>query len=405
MKNINKQIASFLIILTLVFSSLSLPAITPRAKATGLPVVDILGNFLKAKDVVRMIVDGIAMGVAQKMTNDIVKSTINWANTGFEGNPTFVTDPVGFTKRSADSAVGLYINDSKFNSLCTPFQGKIQLALRNSYLSPQDQQVQCSFSGIKGNLEGFYGDFNSEGWQGWISMTQNPTNNPYDVYMTSKIEMDSRLANTLGVQQKELDINKNFLSTKDCIAKNPTDAEIAEYTMDPVGSASTGNPIATGKKKWDPTKPGSACIEYGPVKTPGSQIANQIEKAVPSGMQKLITVDHVEQLIGAFASGLINRYILGPQGLFSKKHTDSYGASDTPPPTNTSGINPKEGSPDDGNPTVTDFCIGLGCRTVEVPVPAPAPTGGTDKPTPPPSNTNNGGGNEGGGSNPPVIFQ
>jgi len=329
MSKIRKQSLVFLITLSLVMSTFSLPVFTPKAQAF-LGIGDVT-FVIDTKAIIRAIMDGIAMKLAQKMTNDIVKSTVAWANTGFEGNPTYVTDLAGFAKRSADSAVGQFINDSKFKSLCTPFQGKIQLALRNSYYSPQDEQVQCSFTSIKGDLNSFYDDFSSGGWQGWISMTQNPNNNPYDVYMKSKIEMDSRLANTLGIQQKEIDINKGFLDTKDCIEKNPSDADIAEYNQDPVGSMETGNPIATGSVRWDPTKPGGACIKYGPTKTPGSQIASQLEKALPSGMQKLVTVNHFEQLIGAFAQGILNRYVLSKKGTFSNNYSDLNSASDAPP--------------------------------------------------------------------------
>src|SRR3989344_3696838 len=58
------------------------------------------------------------------------------------------------------------------------------------------------------------------------------------------------------------------------------------------------------------------CLERGPVKTPGTTIKAQLDQVLPSGLNKLITVQHIEQLISGFATGLLNRYVFGPRGLF-----------------------------------------------------------------------------------------
>lgn len=358
MKNINKQALTFLIILSFISSTFYLPVFASKAKATGLPVVDIVANLMHAKEILQMFFDMAAMTVAQKMTNDIVKSTVAWANTGFEDGPTFVTDPKAFALKTANSVASELINSTKLKTLCTPFQAKIQLALRNSYYNPQEEQFQCTFQGVTNNLSNFYNNFDSGGWQGWISMTQTPTNNPYGAYLTAKVDMDTRIADALGVQKDELNVNKNFLSTKDCLTYNPTREQINDYEN---GMEEGTNTISSGAIPYDDTKSAEACIKYGPVKTPGSQIASQLEKALPSGMQKLITVNHVEQLVGAFAQGILNRYVLSKKGTFSNTYTDLNSESDAPlPPAPPNIPDPLEGNVG----TISDFCVGSGCGTL-----------------------------------------
>ena len=134
--------------------------------------------------------DGLDMAAriaAQIAIQRIVASTVEWANTGFEGNPAYVTDPKQYFSDLSDGIAGEFILGSDLSFLCSPFQTQIRLALRQSYVRPNP--FQCTLTQVVGNIENFYGDFSQGGWDAWFSMTQNPTNNPYGAYLEAKIEL------------------------------------------------------------------------------------------------------------------------------------------------------------------------------------------------------------------------
>jgi hypothetical protein len=167
----------------------------------------------------KSILKGISVAIARKLVQRVVNSTLTWINSGFEGKPIYVTDSKAYFGKLANGIIGDFIATSSLGFLCSPFQVQVQASLKKFYT--QDYVPQCTFTGIVGNLENFYNDFSSDGWNGWFSMTQNDANNPYGTYFSAKVELDTRLANALGIAKDDLQINDGFLSTRDCITKNP----------------------------------------------------------------------------------------------------------------------------------------------------------------------------------------
>ncbi|CAN5150817.1 hypothetical protein BH11PAT3_BH11PAT3_2200 [soil metagenome] len=339
MSTFKKQFIVFIFIFSSLTPFIYAPIFTPRVEAF-LGIGDVT-FIIDGAAILRKLADAAGQRIAKRMVDDIVKSTVQWANTGFEGGPGYVTNPKQFALNTANSVAGQYIEGTQLGFLCSPFQTNIRLALRNSYFDPKisANPYQCTFTGINGNLKNFYTDFKSEGWSGWFSMTQDPNNNPYDSYIKAKVELDSRIAQTLNLQDKELATNSNYLSYKDCLVKNPDQATI--------DALEAGSVEASFAVKYDPTKPAGACIEYGPVKTPGSVLKQALDNsALPAGITKLISVDHIEQLVGAFSAGLFNRYVTGKKGTFGS------GSSGETPYSQTSNDPPSYTPPKD----IDEFC-------------------------------------------------
>ena len=299
-----KRLVSFLLVFSVVSSTLYLPAFAPKTQAF-LGFGDI--NF-EIGSHVRSIVDAIGMAIAQQMIDRMVQSTVKWAQTGFEGNPAYVTDPKQYFTDIADRTAIQFLQDPNsklgfstttsgkirdgIGALCSPFQVQVRLALIKQYI--QEPQYQCTLSGVVANIDAFYNDFSQGGWDGWFSMTQNDSNNPYGAFLKAKIDLDSRIASAIGIQKQQLDWNQGFLSWSEC-----EDWELLGFKPD-------GSPI-NGK-----------CEKRGPVQTPGSVIKSQLDKVLPSGLDKLITAQHMDQLVSSFASGLLTRFVFGPKGLFGK---------------------------------------------------------------------------------------
>jgi plastocyanin len=291
----------------------------------SVPTNDTVNNFKTN------VLDTAMKFVAQALIAKIVGDTIRWANTGFEGNPTYVTNPGRYLANSANQIAGDYIQGTQLGFICSPFQNLVRVSLRNNYYQPIEKQFQCTFTGVAGNLEDFYNNFSAGGWQGWFSMTQNPSNNPYGAYLEAQVELDSRIANALDLQSKDLQINDGFLSTRDCLAYNPDQA-----TLDALDNGNLGEKDGwyvvgnyadyaahvsdASAKFWSTGGTANSCILYGDVKTPGKQIEDKVNQTLGSGFSQLVNAKNYDDLINALMAGLINRYVLGQKGLFGKDY-------------------------------------------------------------------------------------
>lgn len=240
--------------------------------------------------------DKIAITIAKAYIERMVDSTVEWINNGFDGNPAYVTDPKQYFLDIADGLGGEFIMGTGVGSttldfLCSPFRANIKLSLQQNFQKAPD--FQCRISGIKGNIEDFYHDFTNGGLESWFSITQNWSNQPYGAYVNAQIELDKRVAEAIGVQNKELSWSGGFLSFKQCISKDNN-----------------------GK-----------CIAYGPTKTPGTVIENQLEGVLGSGLKQLELADEFDELIGALLGQLLKETIFNEKGLFGNK----YKVSETQP--------------------------------------------------------------------------
>ena len=73
-------------------------------------------------------------------------SVVNWINSGFKGNPSFVTNTEQFLLNTADITVGDFLmNEPALDFLCDPFKIQVKLAIGLQY-RPFKQQIECSFT-------------------------------------------------------------------------------------------------------------------------------------------------------------------------------------------------------------------------------------------------------------------
>lgn len=313
---LKRSLITVLIIATLITSSFS-PIFTPKTEAFWGTVVGIVKGAAKEyfgvenggwREAVKEAAKSAARAAVRKAIERMVTDTVKWAQSGFEGNPAYVVDPGQYFTNIADGVAGEFIMGSDLGFLCSPFQANIRISLAQQYYEPQP--FQCTITGIAGNIEDFYSDFNAGGWDTWFSMTQTPTNNPYGAYLEAKIELDSRIASALNIEQQQLDWNTGFRSWSECVATNPepwidnpgTNGELASRVPNPRHVASL---------------PVGECIERGPTRTPGSVIATQLNNALWAPTQTLLTAEDMDALIQAFTTGLLKRYVFGSDGLFN----------------------------------------------------------------------------------------
>ncbi len=255
----------------------------------GTSLVSSATNALNIKE---WTLDGIAFALINIVLQQMSRSIVTWIKSGFNGSPAFVTDFGGFMTNIADGVAGTIIWGSELGFLCSPFKLDIRLALDLQYKKSRDFNVQCKLSDVVKNMDSFTkGNFLAGGWNGWFSMTTNPTNNPYGALAFAQSQLTTRIANSKGQQIKLLDFGKGFYSKQECKFK-PTDEET-------------------------PTD----CKTV----TPGDTINAQLNSTLDSGQKRIQVADEINEIVGALFSQLAYQAFAGAGGLLGLTTSSSGG--------------------------------------------------------------------------------
>ena len=130
---------------------------------------------------------------SQILIQRITSQTVNWINSGFQGNPAYVTDPNQFFLDTGDRIASEFLSTNpQVNAICSPFRAQVRLALVKNYLS-DNENFSCSLSTLKNDYNAFIQDFGKGGWTGWFEVTQNDQNNPYGSYLRAKDSLNLQI--------------------------------------------------------------------------------------------------------------------------------------------------------------------------------------------------------------------
>ncbi len=299
-----------------------------------------IGDFGVTVDLVqeniKLILNTAAHSLARKIVSKLVNSTVTWANSGFNGNPVFVQNPKQFLADAANQTAQSVVDGvahGRYGFLCSPFQKSITLSLVNYYTVPDNQELQCTWTGVSQNLDSFLkGNFSAGGWKGWFSMTQVPTNNVYQATVQAEIDLSAATAKAIGVQQTQYTKSGGFLDTPgDCILYNPKSAGLIQNYLDgdptelrPYIDGEGSNPsLAHGDTRppYDQSKGRGECIERGPSKTPGSIIQSELSNTLASGLNQIVTAKDWDEVVGALVNGLTTKVFNSAAGLFTNNAT------------------------------------------------------------------------------------
>jgi len=212
--------------------------------------------------ITQLVLDCVTHALAQIAIQKITDDTVNWINSGFNGQPAFVQDYNKFFNDVADQAAGSVIQGSDLAFLCSPFQLQVRIAIAQSY-ARRNNAPTCSLSGIVGNITQFAnGDFSQGGWPGLISFTTMPTNNPYGAFMYGQVDLQTAVGSKVLASTQELNNGQGFLSLKD---KN------------------------------------------GKITTPGRAIVGSFDATVQGQLNSLNVADSIDQIISALTNQLITK--------------------------------------------------------------------------------------------------
>lgn len=217
-----------------------------------------------------------ATQISRTLIQFMTQSIVNWINSGFEGQPSFVRDPGEFLLDVGDVVAGDFIEGSDLDFLCSPFQLDIR-ALLNIRYTDSGFNVSCRLTDVLQNIDNFTdftrnGNFAAAGWSGWFS-TAHPNGNIYGSTLEAEAELGVRIRGRRNIELLQLEWGSGFLSFQKC--EEPAGAPLDE------------------------------CLVKGPVKTPGVVIEDGLAETLGGEFRQLELADSVDKILNA----LLNYFI------------------------------------------------------------------------------------------------
>lgn len=259
--------------------------------------------------------NGIYNLVMKTLLAQITDSIVNWINSGFEGSPSFVTDPQSFLLDVGDEVVGEFINEmTKFGWLCDPYRLNIQIALSLG-IGSFKRQRKCTLTGIIKNFDNFVnGTFKEGGWKGWFYLTTNPNANPGTAMLSVQAELQKRMLQKNDMEVSKLNWGRGFMSWRTC-------EQYATKTSTP-SDAGPGFEYTDETTEKDKSNESQECTKYSDIKTPGSVIESQLEHTLGTSLRQLELADDIDKIVGALVQQLVKTVLT--KGLSSMNSSDGW---------------------------------------------------------------------------------
>ncbi len=242
--------------------------------------------------------------IVNAMISYIADSTIQWINTGFNGNPAFLQNPDLFFKQLADEEAAAFIQNLAYGvsggtNVCGVLKEAMVISTLSQYgygygsqnYDPYGYQtggyvnkgisngfLGCSFDQNPNQYNNFVqGNFiQGGGWNSWFNLTQTPQGNPFDTAFRVKDDIANKILTSRNSQMRDLNWNNGFLNYTTC----------------------TNN-----KNNKDTNKQDCKTV------TPGRVIEGQLESTLNIPKERLVLAEKFDQVVTALVNQLITQAI------------------------------------------------------------------------------------------------
>lgn len=296
--------------------------------------------------------DGIAYNLAKNQLTSMTRQTVNWVNTGLNGNPMYVQNVKSLTNSIEKGVLNEGIN--RFASGAFPYGRDFSQSLIRSYntggtkygaanfldsltsdlgafISDGDSYINNSSGAQKTALQRsqeatnrFSNDFSVGGWDGYLALTQRESNNPLGFGMLASQRLADKTAQQANETKQEAAQNNGFLSQKTCKKWQLYDEKGNPKT---IGATVTDTDIIDEyeysiSKSSDYDK----CVDWNVI-TPGSIIKDKLTTYINSPERQLELADSINKSLNSLFTNLIEKF--RNNGLFGiSQDTYSYVGKD-----------------------------------------------------------------------------
>ncbi len=244
--------------------------------------------------------DGIAYSLAKNILQQVSNKTLNWVNSGFDGNPLYVRDIDSYLKSIKDQKLESFLKQVPASNPI--FGNAIRSAITQQVTGYTDGRIGQTMNTPEGRAyQAFQQDFTQGGWSALL----NPNNNPIGTYFSAADQINSTIENAQENVKSELEQGDGFLTMKKCVewgvqtsgAATVGGTPLDELPPDSTPSGSTTPSVSTSAQK---------CLRYENV-TPGSIIAQQTAYVTNSAVRQLEQADKINEVLGSFFDQLLNK--------------------------------------------------------------------------------------------------
>lgn len=263
--------------------------------------------------------DGIAYALARQQLVSMTKSTMNWVNSGFNGDPMYVRDITALTdsaeRQILNSELNLFKNP-KMNAnypYGASFAQSQIIAYKSLHGSGDSLQADITAYLTPGStVQSFSSDFSQGGWGGWLALTQKDANNPLGYAMNKSQQIADKQANSTATIKATVAQNGGFLDQKKCVLWNEVDPLTGDYQTEQVYDGENGwvdkTKTTTKERAGNSTLDfPDECAKYATV-TPGSLIQDKVSKYLNSPETQLELSDSINKVLYSLFSNLINKF-------------------------------------------------------------------------------------------------
>ncbi len=151
-------------------------------------------------------------------------------------------------------------------------------------------------------------DFTQGGWPAYLSFTTVPMNNPYGAFMYAQAGVQSAVANAQGTKRFDVTLGSGFLSTQK--EQNCNNVQLSPEAPPPSTEGGKKSVTVVGGGENEET---NQVVSYRVCNlvnvTPGTAVAQSLDKALGANTQSLIDAKTWDESISAIVSALITHVL------------------------------------------------------------------------------------------------
>src|SRR3989344_9127259 len=245
--------------------------------------------------------DCFAWILAKMAVHTLSQQIISWIRTGnWDDGPLFVTDWESFLLGAIDQASGKFLEELNLTQLCAPFSLQIRLGLSNGIVGrggrgiPYNMRAKCTISDAINNLQNFYNDFANGGWERWIQVSQEPSNNPYMSFL-------------MGIEA--LETRRQIASEKNFFEAMASQGLLGQKNCRPATQETEAGDVPLG--------------EICDIVTPGKAVEEELAKVLGVNIDQLNLADEIDEILMALLQTMLQTIINSAQVLLNTALTDT----------------------------------------------------------------------------------